>query len=39
VAVASQIGGAPRNQLYERALQLKAGMPPGGDAGLPGTDL
>jgi 16S rRNA (cytidine1402-2'-O)-methyltransferase len=39
VAVASQIGSAPRNQLYERALQLKARVPRVGDAGLPDEDL
>jgi 16S rRNA (cytidine1402-2'-O)-methyltransferase len=38
VAVASQIGGVPRNPLYERALRLKAGMPALGDAALPDED-
>jgi 16S rRNA (cytidine1402-2'-O)-methyltransferase len=38
VAVASQIGGVPRNPLYERALQLKARKPPVGDAALPDED-
>jgi 16S rRNA (cytidine1402-2'-O)-methyltransferase len=39
VAVASQIGGAPRNPLYERALQLKARVSQGGGAAVPDTDL
>ena len=31
VALAAEIGGAPRNALYARALELKAGTPPEGD--------
>jgi hypothetical protein len=32
VALAAEIGGAPRNALYARALVLKAGASPEGDA-------
>ena len=31
VALAAEIGGAPRNALYARALELKGGTSPEGD--------